>query len=48
MPVDELGEDPDADVPTTTVIRMVDEDQGGKALAIPCRNPANMQGDQLY
>lgn len=31
-----------------TVIRMVDEDQNGKALAIIGRNPANMQGDQLF
>ena len=51
VPVEEEeGEnrDPDAEPPMKTVIRMVDEDQGGKALAVICRNPANMAGDQLY
>jgi hypothetical protein len=41
------GEEPPEEGAVQTVIRMVDEDQQGKALAIITRNPANMQGDQL-
>lgn len=41
------GEEPPEEGAVQTVIRMVDEDQQGKALAIITRSPANMQGDQL-
>jgi hypothetical protein len=42
------GEEPPEEGAVQTVIKLVDEDQQGKALAIIARNPANMQGDQLY